>query len=128
MENYYNYFVNKGNHPNKLDILKEEHKYIFEYFNLQTAALIMDKIIDEAKYYNRPFAARIVYNNKIIRQCFVNSYNEESIKWLGRKERVCLETKHSSYFIFLDNIDTHNYNQMIFDEEYGLCGEVFLYL
>ena len=47
MENYYNYFVNKGNHPNKLDILKEEHKYIFEYFNLQTAALIMDKIIDE---------------------------------------------------------------------------------
>ena len=26
MENYYNYFVNKGNHPNKLDILKEEHK------------------------------------------------------------------------------------------------------
>ena len=90
MENYYNYFVNKGNHPNKLDILKEEHKYIFEYFNLQTAALIMDKIIDEAKYYNRPFVARIVYNNKIIRQCFVNSYNEESIKWLGRKERVFL--------------------------------------
>lgn len=125
MENYYNYFVNKGNHPNKLDILKEEHKYIFEYFNLQTAALIMDKIIDEAKYYNRPFAARIVYNNKIIRQCFVNSYNEKSIKWLGRKERVCLETKHSSYFIFLDNIDTHNYNQMIFDEEYGLCGGSF---
>ncbi|MFR2723486.1 MAG: hypothetical protein ACLTAY_18345 [Thomasclavelia ramosa] len=37
----------------------------------------MDKIIDEAKYYNRPFAARIVYNNKIIRQCFVNSYNEK---------------------------------------------------
>ena len=83
MENYYNYFVNKGNHPNKLDILKEEYK------------------------------------------CFVNSYNEESIKWLGRKERVCLETKHSSYFIFLDNIDTHNYNQMIFDEEYGLCGGSF---
>ena len=69
MENYYNYFVNKGNHPNKLDILKEEYKYIFEYFNLQTA-LIMDKIIDEAKYYNGPFVARIVYNNKIIRQCF----------------------------------------------------------
>lgn len=85
----------------------------------------MDKIIDEAKYYNRPFAARIVYNNKIIRRCFVNSYNEKSIKWLGRKERVCLETKHSSYFIFLDNIDTHNYNQMIFDEEYGLCGGSF---
>lgn len=62
------------------------------------------------------------------RQCFVNSYNEKSIKWLGRKERVCLETKHSSYFIFLDNIDTHNYNQMIFDEEYGLCGGSFILL
>lgn len=48
MENYYNYFVNKGNHPNKLDILKEEHKYIFEYFNLQTASSIILSIIKAA--------------------------------------------------------------------------------
>ena len=48
MENYYNYFVNKGNHPNKLDILKEEHKYIFEYFNLQTAAWLSQKFFLKA--------------------------------------------------------------------------------
>ena len=35
MENYYNYFVNKGNHPNKLDILKEEYKYIESVWNVK---------------------------------------------------------------------------------------------
>lgn len=60
MEDYYHYFVNKGNHPNKNDILKQE-EYRFETFDQNTARQIIQQIIKVAKEYNKPFASRIIY-------------------------------------------------------------------
>ena len=44
MEDYYHYFVNKGNHPNKNNILKQE-EYCFKTFNQNTALQIIQQII-----------------------------------------------------------------------------------
>ena len=98
MKDYYHYFVNKGNHLNKNNILKQE-EYRFKTFNQNTALQIIQQIIEAAKAYDKPFASRIVYRDKIIAE-----YSElENTSWLNRKEKVCYETKHSSYYIFLDN-------------------------
>jgi len=65
MKDYYRYFVNKGNHPNKNDILKQE-ELRFKEFNQNTARQIIQQIIEVAKEYNKPFASRIIYKDKII--------------------------------------------------------------
>ena len=120
MKDYYHYFVNKGNHPNKNNILKQE-EYCFKTFNQNTALQIIQQIIQAAKAYDKPFASRIVYRDKIIAE-----YSElENTSWLNRKEKVCYETKHSSYYIFLDNMQSHLYDYMIDDESYGICGGSF---
>ena len=70
---------------------------------------------------NQPFASRIIYKDKIIVE-----YSElENTSWLNRKEKVCHETKRSSYYIFLDNMQSHLYDYMINDESYGICGGSF---
>ena len=120
MKDYYQYFVNKGNHPNKNDILKQE-KLRFKAFNQNIARQIIQQIIEAAKEYDKPFASRIIYKDKVIVE-----YNElENTLWLNRKEKVCHETKHSSYYIFLDNMQSHFYDYMINDESYGICGGSF---
>jgi len=72
--------------------------------------------------YDKPFASRIVYRDKIIAE-----YSElKNTSWLNRKEKVCYETKHSSYYIFLDNMQSHLYDYMIDDE--SSVEEVFLFM
>lgn len=44
MKDYYHYFVNKGNHLNKNNILKQE-EYCFKTFNQNTALQIIQQII-----------------------------------------------------------------------------------
>ena len=120
MKDYYQYFVNKGNHPDKNDILKQE-ELRFKAFNQNIARQIIQQIIEVAKKYEKPYASRIIYKDKIIAE-----YSElENSTWLSRKEKVCHETKHSSYYIFLDNIQSHHYDYMINDERYGICGGSF---
>lgn len=120
MKDYYQYFVNKGNHPDKNDILKQE-ELRFKDFNQNRARQIIQQIIEVAKEYDKPFASRIIYKDKVIAE-----YNElENTSWLNRKEKVCHETKHSSYYIFLDNMQSHLYDYMINDESYGICGGSF---
>lgn len=81
-------------------------------------------MIEAAKAYDKPFASRIVYRDKIIAE-----YSElENTSWLNRKEKVCYETKHSSYYIFLDNMQSHLYDYMIDDEIMGSVEEVFLFM
>ena len=78
-------------------------------------------MIEAAKAYAKLFSSRIVYRDKIIAE-----YSElENTSWLNRKEKVCYETKHSSYYIFLNNIQFHLYDFMIDDESYGICGGSF---
>ena len=78
-------------------------------------------MIEAAKAYAKLFSSRIVYRDKIIAE-----YSElENTSWLNRKEKVCYETKHSSYYIFLNNIQFHLYDYMIDDESYGVCGGGF---
>lgn len=78
-------------------------------------------MIEAAKAYAKLFSSRIIYKNEIIVE-----YSElENTSWLNRKEKVCYETKHSSYSIFLDNMQSHLYDYMIDDEIYGICGGSF---
>lgn len=123
MENYYNYFVAKGNHPQKEKILDQETKYNFNGFDSGTAKMIINKIVTSSKQYPRPIASRIMYKDKIVEQ-----YQDKQIvnlDWLSKKEKVCNETKHSSYYIFLNNIDTHCFDYMTLDKSYGICGGAF---
>ncbi len=123
MDNYFRYFAAKSNHPCKDDILADENRLVFNQFNEN----IVDKLIENAleiarENYNRPVGIRITHKEKLYKQLLMDGVSEI---WLLRKEKVCLETGHSSYYIFLDNIDTHQYDYMIDDETYGICGGSF---
>lgn len=123
MDNYFAYFAAKGNHPSKNDVLALESKLVFDEFNDDIATAIIEKGLEVAKEnYNRPIGIRIFLKDNLYKQYLMEGVSEG---WLLRKEKVCLETKHSSYYIFLDNIDTHQYDYMIDDESYGICGGSF---
>jgi uncharacterized protein (UPF0303 family) len=122
MFDYYHYFVEKGNHPDKKDILNSEQQLVFEQFNQEIANRLIHQMIDESKKYEKPISVRIIYQNKVVAEYFGK---EESLDWLQRKEKVCYEIQHSSYYVFLDNIDTNKYDYMITDETYGICGGSF---
>ena len=49
MENYYEHFVNKGNHPDKALILKQEDDYSFDNFNRDQALKLVNNIVAIAK-------------------------------------------------------------------------------
>ncbi|MBM6929691.1 heme-binding protein [[Clostridium] spiroforme] len=119
MDNYYEYFAEKGNHPDKHDVLKQEESLVFCHFNKEMASKLIENIIAIAKNYHKSISARIIYEEKML-----SEYHSDN-SWLERKEKVCLETKHSSYYAFLDNMDSHQYDYMIHDESYGICGGSF---
>ena len=124
MKDYYQYFVNKGNHPDKQDILDLEKQYQFQIFNDDQAKLIIEKMIKVSRRYEKPIAIRIKYEDKVY-EYIMEGFNESSKAWLDRKEKVCCETHHSSYYIFLDNIDSHCYDYMVDDDSYGIWGGSF---
>lgn len=119
MDNYYEYFARKGNHPDKQDVLNLEKSLAFCEFNQEIAIQLIENMIVISQNYHKPISARVVYEGKILAE-----YQGDN-SWLKRKEKVCQETGHSSYYIFLDNIDLHQYDYMIHDESYGICGGSF---
>lgn len=126
MENYYQYFVDKGNHPNKEDILTQEKEYSFNDFCNNDALYILNIITNEARIMNKSIAIRITYQNEIILQYFMDNINySTTLSWLKRKEKMTKLSNHSSYYTFLDNINSHRYDMYIKDEAYGLCGGSF---
>lgn len=125
MFDYYHYFVEKGNHPNKKDILDLENQYQFTNMNEDIAQVIIQNMINASKKYEKPIGGRIIFQEKVLGQFLMGDLGEDSLTWLSRKEKVCNEVKHSSYYAFLDSMDNNDYEHMIFDETYGLCGGSF---
>ncbi len=118
---YYQYFVNKGNHPDKESILQQEKSVDIERLKNH-----LDDIVQDMKEFApKPIGVRIICDGEVILQYLDASFNEEALNWLSRKEKVVNETKHSSYYIFLDNITSHQYDHMIHDDSYGICGGGF---
>ena len=78
-------------------------------------------MIEAAKAYAKLFSSRIIYKNEII----VEYSEQENTSRLKRKEKICHETKHSSYYVFLDNMQLHLYDYMIDDESFDICGSSF---
>ena len=124
MKDYYQYFVSKGNHPDSQAILDLEKQYQFKEFNDDKAKLLIETMVKVSRRYEKPIAVRIKYEDKVY-EYIMEGFNEGSKVWLDRKEKVCRETKHSSYYIFLDNINSHCYDYMVDDESYGICGGSF---
>ncbi|MCD7949751.1 MAG: heme-binding protein [Erysipelotrichaceae bacterium] len=119
MINYFEHFASKGHHPSKEDILKLEETLTFQEINDD----LVNQLFQEAMgLLNKPIGLRLTYNGHLYKQYLMENIKED---WLLRKEKVTLETHHSSYYIFLDNIDNHQYDYMIHDESYGICGGSF---
>ena len=124
MKNYYQYFVDKGNHPDEKAILDLEKQYQFKDFNEEQANVLIEIMTKISQKYEKPIAIRICYEDKVYEH-MMEGYSSSSRPWLERKEKVCFETQHSSYYIFLNNMRTHMYDNMIDDESYGICGGSF---
>lgn len=120
MFDYYQHFKDNGNHPNKDNILKLESMYQFDTFDKNIANTIIQKIILISKKYDKRISARIIFENQLL-----SYYGDYDNQWLSRKEKVCYATSHSSYYIFLDSLNSNQYNYMITDESYALCGGCF---
>lgn len=122
MDNYFTYFAAKGNHPDKNQVLALEKELEMTEFNEDVFNQMTDFAFKYAfEKYQRPIGLRI-NDEGTIYQALMNGISDA---WLLRKEKVCLETKHSSYYIFLDNIDSHQYDHFVEDESYGVCGGSF---
>lgn len=120
MFDYYHYFVDKGHHPNEDDILKQED-YSFLLMNKNIAFDMINEMITYAQRYNKNIGVRIIFNGEELS----SSYNDENVQWLKRKEHTVNMTGHSSYYVFLNNIRTHQYDYMIENEDYAICGGGF---
>ena len=126
MDNYYEYFVNKGNHPDKREILKLETNFIFESFAPSDAYQIAEFIIGKMNEEGKSVGVRINYKDVIIFQYLMNDKFESCLDWLSRKERVVQKFGHSSFYIFLDSMDNYTkYQEIINDKTYAVCGGSF---
>ena len=126
MDNYYEYFVAKGNHPNSEEILNQETRYSFSQFTRANALRLGLLLVEEAQSYLKPIGIRIVIANQVVFQYFMDGIDiPGGMLWLEKKEKMCNLAGHSSYYAFLENMTTHKYDQCIHDESYGLCGGSF---
>lgn len=126
MDDYYEYFVSKGNHPQQTDILKQEKEFTFHSFSHYDAYLLAKLLIENAYQNNRNIGVRIVLHNKLVFQYIMDNLDvDNSVNWLLRKEKVCHMTQHSSYYAFLENIVSHQYDDYIHNQEYAVCGGSF---
>ncbi len=126
MENYYEHFVNKGNHPDKALILKQEDDYSFDNFNRDQALKLVNNIVAIAKKTDKKIGIKITINDEPIIQYYMDGLEYQGAKsWLDRKEKMVNLAHHSSYYAFLDNIKSHQYDKCIEDETYALCGGAF---
>ena len=126
MKNYYEYFVNKGNHPDRAVILNQEKEYRFDDFCRYDAYLLAKLMIEQAYENHQPMGLRIVFNGQLILQYIMDDLDvQNSLNWLLRKERICYQTHHSSYYVFLKSITHACYNTYIQDERYAVCGGSF---
>ena len=126
MFDYFNHFASKGNHPDKLDILALEEMLVFHSIDdINTDTIIKKATVLAKEKYNRPIGIRIYIQNKETVEYLMDSIKND---WLIRKENVCLKTGHSSYYIFLDNIETHQHDSLVNDEKYGVCGGSFPFI
>ena len=70
----------------------------------------------------------LLHQELFIKNKIIVEYSEqENTSRLKRKEKVCHEIKHSSYYVFLESMQSHLYDYMIDDESYGIYGDVFLF-
>lgn len=68
----------------------------------------------------------LLHQELFIKNKFIVEYSEqENTSRLKQKEKVCHETKHSSYYVFLESMQSHLYDYMIDDESYGIYGGGF---
>lgn len=125
MFDYFHYFANKGNHPDKQEVLALEKTYDLASFSQRDASRLAALIFEAAKQYEKPVGVRIIMDGETLFEQLQGDLGADSLAWLTRKERVVKETEHSSYYIFLDNITSHAYDYMIDDERYGICGGSF---
>ena len=91
MKDYYHYFVNKGNHLNKNNILKQE-EYRFKTFKQNITVKLFNKSQRLLKRMINLLHQELFIKNKII----VEYSEQENTSRLKRKEKVCHEIKHSS--------------------------------
>ncbi len=126
MENYYQYFKEKGNHPQKDDILSLEKTFNFSSFKRRDALELVYVIVEHAKKLNSHIGIRIVLENEIVIEYYDDHLDIKNAKsWIERKEKVTMNSTHSSYYCFLDSFDKTQYDEMILDESYALCGGSF---
>lgn len=126
MENYYQYFVDKGNHPAKDTILQQEETFTFTKFSCDDALLLLNAIVSKAKSLDKNVAVRVKYQQDIIVQYLMEGMDyQNSLSWIQRKEKMVEVANHSSYYAFLDNQTSHLYDAYIFDPKYAICGGAF---
>jgi len=125
MFDYFHYFASQPNQPDPAEILELEHIDCDDLFTQDEIDQAVKAMHQQAVQYEKPVGLRIIVDGKTLHESLQGDLGEPSLDWLKRKERVVNETGHSSYYIFLDNITSHQYDYMIDDEGYGICGGSF---
>ena len=104
------------------DILMQEKEYTFSCFTHQDAYYIGQNIINQIQEsHAKPVRIRITLHNDIVFQYLMEGKTGET--WLDKKQRTVEKFKHSSYYIYLQNEENHQYDYL--KDQYSICGGGF---
>lgn len=127
MANFYEYFAAKENHPTAESVALQEEEV--KNKDIKDIEALMNSMFEYAKKtYTKPIGVRIIKDGKIIGQKLSEGMGEENLAWLSRKEKVVNKTHRSSYWVFLDSLTHHIYDDMINDEDYAVVGGSMPYI
>ena len=104
------------------DILKQEQEYSFMKFTHRDALYVGQMIINLILIRKeKPVRIRIVLNQDIVFQYLMEGKVGEI--WLDKKQKTVEKFCHSSYYIYLQNQQHHQYDCL--KDEYAICGGGF---
>lgn len=87
----------------------------FQEFRNSDALTFGLKVVNKIQQNQlKPVRIRVVYENDIIFQYMMDGKKDD--KWLNKKQRTVLETKHSSLYVY------EHQDEFQLDDSYAICG------
>lgn len=103
-------------------VIAQEKELTFNSLQHSDAFNIGQYIIDEVKKFpEKAVRIRVVLNGDIVFQYLMNGKDGE--EWLDKKQKTVERFHHSSYYIYLLNEKTHEYEGL--KNDYAICGGGF---
>lgn len=106
------------------DLLQLEKDLSFQSFDHEDAYILGQMLVEKVKQdHLKNIRIRIVLYHDIAFQYLMNGKTGD--EWLNRKQKTVETFGHSSYYIWTQNEQTHQYDHYLQDSQFAICGGGF---